>query len=126
MTGSSYASNPQALHSLVRPDAVHRDLYISDELYELELERLWRNTWIYMGHDSQVPKPGDFYTANIAGSPLVMIRGRDGAVRVMLNRCAHKGTRVVSAVQGNCGPLLRCPYHGWAYRLAGRLRAVAF
>ena len=78
MTASSYASNPDALRALVRPDAVHRDLYISEELYELELERLWRNTWIYMGHDSQVPKPGDFYTADIAGSPLVMLRAATG------------------------------------------------
>ena len=124
MTGNPYASNPEALHALVRPDAVHRDLYISEELYQLELRRLWRNTWIYMGHDSQVPNPGDFYTAHIAGSPLVMLRGRDGVVRVMLNRCAHKGTRVVSAVQGNCGSTLRCPYHGWTYRLDGSLRTV--
>lgn len=61
-------------------------MYISEELYELETERLWRNTWIYMGHDSQVPEPGDFYTADIAGSPLVMLRGRDEEVRVFLNR----------------------------------------
>ena len=124
MTVRSYASNPETLQALVRPDAVHRDLYISEELYELELERLWRNTWIYMGHDSQVPKPGDFYTADIAGSPLVMLRGRDGEVRVFLNRCAHKGTRVVSAVEGTVGGALRCPYHGWTYRLDGSLRTV--
>ena len=124
MTARTYASNPEALRALVRPDAVHRDLYISEELYELELERLWRNTWIYMGHDSQVPNPGDFHTADIAGSPLVMLRGRDGEVRVFLNRCAHKGTRVVSAVGGNCGSTLRCPYHGWTYRLDGSLRTV--
>jgi len=124
MTARSYAGNPEALRALVRPAAVHRDLYISEELYELELQRLWRNTWVYMGHDSQVPNPGDFYTADIAGSPLVMLRGRDAKVRVLLNRCAHKGTRVVSAVQGNCGGALRCPYHGWTYRLDGSLRTV--
>ncbi|WP_446831705.1 aromatic ring-hydroxylating oxygenase subunit alpha [Candidatus Foliamicus sp.] len=124
MARQSYANDPDALRALVRSDAIHRDLYISQELYELEQERLWRKAWIYMGHDSQVPEPGDFYTADIAGSPLVMLRGADGEVRVLLNRCAHKGTRVVSAVQGNCGRMLRCPYHGWTYRLDGSLRAV--
>lgn len=112
------------IHALVRPDQVHRDVYLDQELFELEQRRLWRHTWIYVGHDSQVPKPGDFYTADIAGQPVVMVRAADGAVHVLLNRCAHKGAKLVSAGAGNCRGQFRCPYHGWTYRTDGSLRTV--
>ena len=57
-----YTGNPDAIKALVRPDAVHRDLYINDEIFDLEMQQLWRNSWIYVGHDSQVPNVGDYYT----------------------------------------------------------------
>jgi benzoate/toluate 1,2-dioxygenase alpha subunit len=120
-----YRNDPEAIRALVRPDEIHRDAYVDPELFDLEMEQLWRHTWIYVGHDSQVPNPGDFYTTQLAREPVIMVRGSDGLVRVLPNRCAHKGTRLVSAVHGKClGGMLRCPYHGWTYRLDGRLRTV--
>lgn len=120
-----YRDNPLAIRSLVRPDSVHRNVYLDPELFDLEMEQLWRNTWIYVGHDSQVPNAGDFYTTQIAREPVIMLRGTDGTVRVLPNRCAHKGTKLISAVHGKCaGGTLRCPYHGWTYRLDGTLRTV--
>jgi benzoate/toluate 1,2-dioxygenase alpha subunit len=120
-----YRDNPQAIRALVRPASVHRDVYLDPELFDLEMEQLWRTTWIYVGHDSQVPNAGDFYTTQLAREPVIMLRGSDGAVRVLPNRCAHKGTKLVSAVHGTCaGGALRCPYHGWTYRLDGTLRTV--
>jgi len=122
---SRYREHPQAIRELVRPAEVHRDVYVDPELFDLEMTQLWRNTWLYVGHDSQVPAPGDFYSTQLAREPVIMIRGTDGVVRVLPNRCAHKGTRLVSAVHGKCqGGTLRCPYHGWTYRLDGRLRTV--
>ena len=89
------------------------------------MEQLWRHAWLYVGHDSQVPKPGDFYTTQLARELVIMIRGSDGVVRVLPNRCAHKGTRLASAVHGKClGGVLRCPYHGWTYRLDGKIRTI--
>jgi benzoate/toluate 1,2-dioxygenase alpha subunit len=120
-----YRDNPQAIRALVRADSVHRDVYLDPELFELEMQQLWRNTWIYVGHDSQVPGPGDFYTTQIGREPVIMLRGADGLVRVLPNRCAHKGTKLISAVHGRCAAgTLRCPYHGWTYRLDGTLRTV--
>jgi benzoate/toluate 1,2-dioxygenase subunit alpha len=121
---TEYRHSAAAIRALVRDDAVHRDAYINPELFDLEIERLWRSAWIYMAHDSQVPNAGDFYTATIARQPLFMIRGSDGVVRVLLNRCAHKGAKIVGANSGNCGRLLRCSYHGWTYTLDGSLRTV--
>jgi benzoate/toluate 1,2-dioxygenase subunit alpha len=120
-----YRNDPRAIRALVRPDEIHRDVYLDRELFDLEMEQLWRNTWLYVGHDSQVPQAGDFYTTQLAREPVIMIRGTDGVVRVLPNRCAHKGTRLASAVHGKCaGGTLRCPYHGWTYRLDGKLRTV--
>lgn len=119
-----YRGNPDAIRALVREDEVHRDVYTDPELFALEQEHLFRNAWIYLGHDSQVPKPGDFYTADIAGRPLLMLRGGDGVLRVLYNRCAHKGAKIVNAVTGNTGTVLRCPYHGWTYRADGGVRTI--
>jgi len=120
-----YGADPAAIRSLVRPDCIHRDVYLDPELFELEMARLWRNAWIYVGHDSQVPAPGDFYTAQIGREPVIMVRAADSKVRVLPNRCSHKGTKLVGATHGKCqAGVLRCPYHGWTYRLDGTLRSV--
>jgi phenylpropionate dioxygenase-like ring-hydroxylating dioxygenase large terminal subunit len=119
-----FRDNPGAIRELLRGGEVHRDVYTDEELFELEMERVWRTAWVYLGHDSQVPAPGDYYATEIAGQPLLMTRSQDGEVRVLFNRCAHRGAKLVSAVSGNCGGILRCPYHGWTYRLDGSLRTV--
>jgi len=120
----SYRANPQRLRALIRPAQVHRDVYISPELFELEMERLWPRSWIYVGHDSQIPAAGDFLTADLARRPVIMVRDAEGEVRVLLNRCAHKGARLLTEGTGNCRGVLRCPYHGWTYRTDGSLRTV--
>ena len=119
-----YTDNPDAVAALVRDDAVHRNLYIDPEIFELEMRHLWPTTWIYVGHDSQVPNPGDFITADIGRQPVILVRDVDGGLNVLMNRCAHKGTRLLSAPAGNLGSALRCPYHGWTYRFDGRVRAI--
>ena len=82
--------------ALVQDDRVHRDLYLSDELFALEQQHFFANTWNYVGHASQVPNAGDYLTLEIAGRPLLMVRHGDGGIRVLYNRCAHKGTQLVS------------------------------
>ena len=120
-----YRNDPQAIRALVRADSVHRDVYVDRDLFDVEIEQLWRNTWVYVGHDSQVPAVGNFYSTLIGREPVIMIRCADGRIRVLPNRCAHKGTKLVSAVHGKChGGILRCPYHGWTYRLDGTPRSV--
>jgi phenylpropionate dioxygenase-like ring-hydroxylating dioxygenase large terminal subunit len=104
---------------LVEDDRVHRDVYLSDAVFALERERFFADTWSFLGHASQVPQPGDFVTEEIAGRPLVMVRQGDGSIRVLHNRCAHKGTQLVTDERGNVGSHFRCPYHAWTYRLDG-------
>ena len=119
-----YRDDPAALRALVRDDAVHRDVYIDPEIFQLEMERLWARTWIYVGHSSQVPAPGDFVTCDIATVPVLMIRQPDGGVRVLRNRCAHKGAKIVADWSGNVGRFIRCPYHNWSYRTDGSIAAI--
>jgi phenylpropionate dioxygenase-like ring-hydroxylating dioxygenase large terminal subunit len=116
---TSYRDRPDAIRALVQDDRVHRDLYLSQELFALEQERLFARTWLYVGHASQVPKAGDFWSLELAGRPVMMVRQPDGAVRVFYNRCAHKGSRLVSDESGNTGRFFRCAYHSWTYKLDG-------
>jgi phenylpropionate dioxygenase-like ring-hydroxylating dioxygenase large terminal subunit len=121
---TSYRARPEAIHALVEDDRVHRDVYLSEELFALEQERFFANTWLYVGHASQVPNAGDFWSLELAGRPVMMVRQPDGAVRVFYNRCAHKGTRLVTDERGNTGKFFRCPYHAWTYKLDGAPLAI--
>src|SRR5690348_12803075 len=116
-----YRDDSRALRGLVQDDRVHRDVYADQEVFQLEMERLWSRTWIYVGHESQVPNAGDYITVDVAAKPVIMVRHTDGSVRVLMNRCAHKGTKVVYDFAGNTGKTFRCPYHAWAYRTDGTL-----
>jgi phenylpropionate dioxygenase-like ring-hydroxylating dioxygenase large terminal subunit len=96
--------------------------YTSAQWYEREVERIFRKGWNYVGHVSQVPKPGDFFTLDVAGIPLIVVRGQDDVVRAFFNSCRHRGSKLLWG-EGNC-KLIRCPYHAWAYNLAGGLVAT--
>jgi len=117
------------LCALVQDTQIHRDVYLSETVFQLERERLFARAWLYVGHDSQVPQTGDYITTEVNGQPLIMVRGADGLVRVLMNRCAHKGARLLSEPAGHVGGrttgLLRCPYHAWNFDLDGKLRAVS-
>ena len=83
----------EAIAALVEPGRVHRDLYLDPALFELEQQHFFANTWNYVGHASQVPLTGDYISLEVAGRPLMMVRQSDGSVRVLYNRCAHKGAQ---------------------------------
>jgi phenylpropionate dioxygenase-like ring-hydroxylating dioxygenase large terminal subunit len=88
------------------------------------MEQLWPRTWVYVGHDSQIPEQGDYITTQIGSEPVIMVRHKDDSVQVLRNRCAHKGAKLVSDAQGSVRKFFRCPYHAWTYRTDGSLLAV--
>jgi phenylpropionate dioxygenase-like ring-hydroxylating dioxygenase large terminal subunit len=120
----TYRDHPERVRALVRDAEVHRDVYTNSEIFALEMERLFAKTWIYVGHDSQVPNAGDYFTTTIGSQPVVMVRHEDGAVHVLYNRCPHKGTRIASETCGNTGRFFRCPYHAWSFRTDGSPAAL--
>src|SRR5438094_10343674 len=78
------------------------------------MDRLFFRGWVFIGHESEIPLPGDFVTRPIGTQPVIMARAMDGQVSVMVNRCAHRGTMVCSEARGNTRTFA-CPYHGWTY-----------
>ncbi len=101
---------------------MHKDVYLSKELFALEQEELFGNTWSFLGHASQLSHPGDFFTVDIAGQSLIVIRDEQSEIRAFHNRCAHKGAQVLTTPSGHVsGRTLRCPYHAWSYRFDGVL-----
>lgn len=88
--------------------------FTSDEFWELERTHVWPRTWVVAGRTDDIPNPGDFFTFELLGPPMIVVRGRDGAVRAFYNTCQHRGAPVVRDSTGN-SRLLRCQYHSWTY-----------
>lgn len=121
---AKYHNHPQAVAALVRDTEVHKDCYIDDEIFELEMAHLFANTWVYVGHASQVPKVGDYVTTTVGSQPVVMVRHTDQSLQVLYNRCPHKGVQVAPEGCGNTGKFFRCPYHAWSFRTDGKLLSI--
>ncbi|MFN4099567.1 MAG: aromatic ring-hydroxylating oxygenase subunit alpha, partial [Pararhodobacter sp.] len=99
--------------------------YHSDALFELERDQVFLNHWQVVGHENDIPSPGDWLAFDLLGERALVVRGRDGVVRAFHNLCRHRGARVVDGVQGQCRGALVCPFHGWVYNLDGTLRGAA-
>jgi choline monooxygenase len=97
--------------------------YTDPRIAELERRTVWSRTWQLVGRAPQLASPGEFVTAEVAGEPVMVVRGTDGVLRGFFNVCRHHAAAVMTAP---CGKVdrLRCPYHGWTYDLAGQLRGV--
>src|SRR5947209_3295307 len=106
---------------LVERGRVHRSLYTDPVIFELEMERIFGRAWIYIGHESQVRRPGDYFATFLGRKPVLMLRDENGDIRVIHNQCAHRGAMVVATERGNA-PEFTCCYHGWTYHLDGRLK----
>src|SRR4030095_3506529 len=110
---------------LVQDDRIHAALYTDPQVFADELERVFHRDWVFVGHDSEVPRPGDFVTRHLGTEPVVMGRGKDETIAVRGNRCAHRGTWVCNAERGN-PRTFTCPYHGWTYDLGGELLGAPY
>ncbi len=111
------------LNELVSDTHIHRRVYTDPAIFDLEMKRIWGRAWIYVGHDSQVPNAGDYLSVQLGRMPAVMVRDKNDEVHVLHNRCGHKGAKLVDKPCGKIGAF-RCCYHGWTYRLDGKLLGV--
>ena len=98
-------------------------LYRDPEVYETEVRRIFMRSWLYVGHQSQVPGRGDYFLFEIAGESVIVIRDAEGGVNAMMNVCRHRGSRICDQPTGHESRLV-CRYHGWTYGLDGGLRAA--
>ncbi len=102
---------------------VHRSTMTSPEILELERDKIFDKCWLYLGHESEVEKPGDFQRRTVAGRPLFWVRGSDGKVRVFHNTCTHWGAHLCRVDEGNAD-LFQCFYHAWTFNNKGELIRV--
>jgi phenylpropionate dioxygenase-like ring-hydroxylating dioxygenase large terminal subunit len=94
--------------------------YTSPAFHEFELESVWRREWLLAGRLEEIPEPGDYFSIELAGEPLLVVRGEDGEVSAMTAVCRHRGMLVAEG-RGHCDRAFICPYHGWAYDRGGCL-----
>ncbi len=97
--------------------------YSDAEVYARDMDRVYLREWLYAGHASQIPEPGDYFLFEVAGESVIVVRGDDGVVRALVNVCRHRGSRVCYEKRGNTR-WFSCPYHGWTYDLRGELKAA--
>ncbi len=120
------SQNPQTIKDLFRGREIHRDVYISPKIYQLEMKHLFANAWIFVGHESQTPNTGDYFNTMVGNQPVIQVRHSNGEIYILYNRCPHKGTKLVIDRTGNTGKFFRCPYHAWSFKTDGSLLAVPF
>lgn len=109
---------------LVRDDHVHRAVYTDPEIFDLEMERVFGRAWMYLAHESELAKPGDYVVRHIGVQAVIVSRGEDQAIHAILNRCTHRGATLCAFDRGSAPEGHRCPYHGWLFGHDGALKTV--
>lgn len=101
-----------------------RRVYWDDRIYQQELEKIFARSWLFLAHESQLPKSGDYLTTSMAEDNVIVVRQKDGSVKAFLNTCPHRGNRISFSDEGNARSFI-CNYHGWSFGIDGALRGMA-
>ena len=113
-------SDGTPVSDLIYPDTreVQMRVLSDREIYQLEMEKVFGKTWLMLGHESEIPNPGDFMVRDMGEDSVIVTRDKSGEVHVLLNVCPHRGMRVALTDCGN-SQIHKCIYHGWAFRPNG-------
>ncbi len=104
---------------------VSRDIFLREEIFHHERERIFNRTWLFLAHESEIEDPGEFVVRSMGGASVVVVRGADAQISVLLNSCRHRGVRLCRADSGSVQRFV-CPYHGWTYDRTGALLTTGF
>ena len=102
---------------------ISREIFGDPDLYKEELDKVFTRAWLFIGHESLIPNPGDFYTTRMGEESVILCRDKKGVVHAFLNSCRHRGMKVCRYEQGNTS-IFTCPYHSWTYTTDGKLQGV--
>lgn len=109
--------------ALVQPSRVHRAVYTDAGVFALEQERIFRRAWVFVGHESELPLPGDYILAHMGTQEIILVRQGDGGLAAFENRCSHRGARLLVQPKGHA-QRFTCPYHAWSFRTDGGLQSM--
>jgi len=101
------------------------EAYTSADFFRLEQKHLFANNWVFVGYAHQIENPGDVQPIQVAGLPLFLLRDEQKRIRAFHNVCRHRNLKLIDS-KGNCGKLIRCPYHSWSYDLCGALKNAPY
>jgi phenylpropionate dioxygenase-like ring-hydroxylating dioxygenase large terminal subunit len=102
---------------------ISREIFVNEDIYQEEKEQVFTRAWLYVGHESQIPKPGDFFVSKMGEESVILTRDRVGKIHVFLNSCTHRGMKVCRYDEGNTRNFV-CPYHAWSFGTDGALIGV--
>jgi phenylpropionate dioxygenase-like ring-hydroxylating dioxygenase large terminal subunit len=114
------ASAQESNHARFLPAAAYTD----EAFYRFELEAVWHKEWISVGRLEEIPAKGDYFTINVGGEPIIVVRASDEEIVAMSAVCQHRGMLLVDGDKGKCPGAFICPYHRWTYDLRGNLRGA--
>ncbi|MFA7523425.1 MAG: Rieske 2Fe-2S domain-containing protein, partial [Halothiobacillaceae bacterium] len=100
-------------------------IYTDQDIYDMEQEMIFGRSWLLLGHETHVRKPGDFLATYMGEDPVIMVRQKDGSIKVFLNQCRHRSMKLCREDHGQAKNFT-CSYHGWAHDIAGNLISVPF
>ena len=95
--------------------------FVSPQIFAEEQQKIFSRQWVLVGHQSQIAQAGDYFTAEIAGESLIIVRDKRGEIHGFYNVCRHRGSRLIENRKGQLSAAIQCPYHAWTYGLDGRL-----
>ncbi|WP_269900887.1 aromatic ring-hydroxylating oxygenase subunit alpha [Paenalcaligenes faecalis] len=98
-------------------------IFWDQKIYEQELEKIFARCWLFVAHESQLPKAGDYLTTTMGEDEVIVVRQKDMSIKVLINSCPHRGNKVCFAEAGNARGFV-CNYHGWAFGPDGALRGM--
>lgn len=122
MTGFDAATARAKAKRIFDKDAgtIEASAYVDPDIYQLELDTIFRRSWLFLAHETQIRDAGDFLSTYMGEDPVVVVRQKDGGVKAFLNQCRHRGMRLCRSDAGKAKNFT-CVYHGWVYGLGGEL-----
>ena len=105
--------------------SISREIFVDRDIYQQEQEQVFARSWLFVGHEAQVSKPGDYFVSSMGEESVILCRDREGQLHVFLNTCMHRGMKVCRYDEGNT-PVFTCPYHGWSFATDGKLVGVPY
>ncbi len=124
-TASGIGGLLRAMRDGIPNGRVPARIFNDEDVYQLEVERLFSRAWMFLAHESEVPSPGDYVTRYIGNNSIIVARTEGGSIAANLNMCRHRGNQLCKSEMGNASHF-RCSYHGWVYRNTGELAGVPY